>query len=135
MARPLAPRCGTTSGHLDAFAVVLHTRPCPTVHGILTYWQFPSHHSTVKATAPSRAVINCCHLRVLRIFFFLQCRTSTRHGRSTTGNCKDCFEDLPGIETQDKNNTHTTKQTQKHPKQTTPTQKPRKARQNNQGDL
>ena len=55
-------------------------------------------------------------------FFFLQCRTSTRHGRSTTGNCKDCFENLPGIETQDKNNTHTTKQTQK---QTTPTQKPR----------
>ena len=25
-------------------------------------------------------------------FFFLQCRTSTRHGRSTTGNGKDCGE-------------------------------------------
>ena len=36
MPRPLAPRCGTTYGQLDALAVVLHTRPCPTVHGILT---------------------------------------------------------------------------------------------------
>ena len=66
-------------------------------------------------------------------FFFLQCRTSTRHGRSTTGNCKDCFENLPGIETQTKNNTHTTKQTQKHPNQTTPTQKPSDSQANQPG--
>ena len=39
------------------------------------------------------------------------------------------------VSKQDKNNTHPTKQTQKHPKQTTPTQKPTTARQNNQGDL
>ena len=38
MARPLVPRCGTTHGHLDALAIVLLSRPCPTVHGILTYW-------------------------------------------------------------------------------------------------
>ena len=69
------------------------------------------------------------------LFFFLQCRTSTRHGRSTTGNCKDCFENLPGIETQTKNNTHTTKQTQKHPKQQHPHRSHATARQNNQGDL
>ena len=36
MARPLGPQCGTTYGQLDALAVVLHTLPCPTVHGILT---------------------------------------------------------------------------------------------------
>ena len=35
MARPLAPRCVTTYGHRDALAIVLLTRPCTTVRGVL----------------------------------------------------------------------------------------------------
>ena len=73
--------------------------------------------------------------RLLFDFFFLQCRTSTRHGRSTTGNWKDCFENLPGIETQNK-----TTPTQPNKHKNTPNKQHQHrshatARQNNQGDL
>ena len=56
-------------------------------------------------------------------FFFLQCRTSTRHGRSTTGNCKDCFRKSPWKQNprqkqhpHNQTNTKTTQTTNTHTK-------------------
>ena len=46
MARPLAPRCVTTYGHLDALGIVFLSRPCTTVRGvvsILVYQIAPQH--------------------------------------------------------------------------------------------
>ena len=56
-------------------------------------------------------------------FFFLQCRTSTRHGRSTTGKCKDCFRKSPWKQNprqkqhpHNQTNTKTTQKTNTHTK-------------------
>ena len=56
-------------------------------------------------------------------FFFLQCRTSARHGRSTTGNCKDCFRKSPWKQNpkqkqhpHNQTNTNTTQKTNTHTK-------------------
>ena len=60
----------------------------------------------------------------LTSFFPLQCRTSTRHGRSTTGNCKDCFRKSPWKQNP-KQKQHPHNQTNtKTTKKPTPTPKP-----------
>ena len=47
-------------------------------------------------------------------FFFLQCRTSTRHGRSTTGICIDCDQISLGAKPKTKTPTQTTKHNRKN---------------------
>ena len=64
MARPLALRCVTTYGHLDALAIVFLSRSCTTVRGVVSILVYQLHRSTVKATAPSRVYIYCHRRKV-----------------------------------------------------------------------
>ena len=68
-----------------------------------------------------------------QLFFFLQCRTSTRHGRSTTGICIDCDQISLGAKPKTKNNTHTNKPNTTE-KTNTHTKAKHQARQTNQGN-
>ena len=69
-------------------------------------------------------------------FFFLQCRTSTRHGRSTTGNCKDCFRKSPWKQNpRQKQHPHNQTNTNTTQKNNTHTKGQATARQYDQGNL
>ena len=142
---------------MDALATVLLTQPCTTVHGVHNILDITPHHSTVKATAPSRVVISCYRLRVLEnrtrnipsgkmllerselhqcqgscgqpvrsksrmhlegvsVFFFLHCRTSARHCRSTTGMSEERNQISPKAKANKNKHTNQTKQ---HPQNQT----------------
>ena len=69
-------------------------------------------------TLTSEAISQClCGLKRSRFFFFLHCRTSARHGRSTTGISMRLKSNFPGRKKPTRNKTNQ--------KQATPTHKPR----------
>ena len=76
---------------LNALASYLFRSPPNAVHhGVAPLLAFTV--DVAIQDAPGRLSHTCTRQRRGKHFFFLQCRTSTRHGRSTTGNCKDCVK-------------------------------------------
>ena len=65
MARPLAARCVTTSGHLDALAIVLLFRSCTTVRGESTVIQ-RTRNGWVNSLDAQPCDLVCHRLRVIK---------------------------------------------------------------------
>ena len=59
MARSLAPRCVTTSGHLDVLAIVSLSRPCTTVRGVvsISVYSLASQHGKGNSAQPCLLIL------------------------------------------------------------------------------
>ena len=92
-------------------------------------WRCPIEHMNVhpfEARQGSSDIQNHPgHTHMQIGFFFLQCRTSTRHGRSTTGNGKTDLKSPWWRSKSQNRNQHPQKQPQQHTSNTTHHKKPR----------
>ena len=102
-------------------------------HAQLTY-QYQTICNSSTEIAPTSFQTLVVEYTSESIFFLLQCRTSTRHGRSTTGICIDCDQISLGAKPKTKTKTHTNKPNTTE-KTNTHTKATHQARQTNQGNL